>query len=102
MLKLGVLTSGTGTNLQAIINAIEDKKLNAEIKIVVSNKNSLSLDRARHHNINSVYIPHKQYSSRKYFEKAIIHELQATNVELASISWIYANFIFIFCFVFQR
>ncbi len=61
-LRLGVLISGTGSNLQALIDAIESKKLaNVEIALVVSNKaNAYGLQRALTHNLPVVYLPWKE------------------------------------------
>ena len=56
MLKLGIFGSGSGTNCQAIIDAIEAGKLDAEIKCVLSdNENAYILERARKHNIPAIY-----------------------------------------------
>jgi len=61
-LRLGVLISGTGSNLQALIDDIESKKLaNVEIALVVSNKaNAYGLQRALTHNLPVVYLPWKE------------------------------------------
>jgi len=61
-LRLGVLISGTGSNLQALIDAIESKKLaNAEIVLVVSNKaNAYGLQRALTHNLPAIFLPWRE------------------------------------------
>jgi phosphoribosylglycinamide formyltransferase-1 len=61
-LRLGVLISGTGSNLQALIDAIESKKLaNVEIALVVSNKaNAYGLQRALTHNLPAIYLPWRE------------------------------------------
>ncbi len=65
-LSLGVLISGSGTNLQAIIDAIERGELNAVIRVVLSNRgDAYGLARARHHNLPTVVISHKDFSSRE-------------------------------------
>ena len=82
-LPLGVLISGNGTNLQAIIDAIEEKRLDAVIKIVLSNKEeALGLARAQRHGIPSQVIDHKKYPSREAFDQAMIDVLKAQGVEL--------------------
>jgi phosphoribosylglycinamide formyltransferase-1 len=82
-LSLGVLISGSGTNLQAIINAIERGELQARIQVVVSNRpDSYGLTRAQNHCIPTVVISHKAFSSREAFESEIIKALQAHGVEL--------------------
>jgi len=82
-LPLGVLISGNGTNLQAIIDAIEEKRLDAVIKIVLSNKEeALGLARAQRHGIPAQVIDHKKYPSREAFDQAMIDVLKAQGVEL--------------------
>ena len=58
MLKIGVLVSGGGTNLQAILDAIDNGEItNAQVEIVISkNANAYALERARKHNIEAVCI----------------------------------------------
>ena len=67
VLNLGVLISGRGSNLQAIIDAIEGKKLeNVTIKVVVSNKkDAYGLERARRHNIPAIFIDDVPYKGRR-------------------------------------
>ena len=56
MLKIGVLISGGGTNLQAIIDNCENKTINGEVKVVISNKEeAYGLERAKNHNIKAIY-----------------------------------------------
>ena len=82
-LPLGVLISGNGTNLQAIIDAVEEKRLDAVIKIVLSNKEeALGLARAQRHGISTEVIDHKKYPSREAFDQAMIDVLKAQGVEL--------------------
>jgi phosphoribosylglycinamide formyltransferase-1 len=82
-INLGVLVSGSGTNLQAIIDSIENKKLAAKIAVVISNnKDAYALERAQKHNIPSVLINHKDFSSREDFEQALIQELDTRKVDL--------------------
>jgi phosphoribosylglycinamide formyltransferase-1 len=82
-LPIGVLISGGGTNLQAIIDAIERQELTATIKIVISNRADASgLERARKHGIPTTVIPHKDFSSREAFEASLTHALQTSGVQL--------------------
>jgi len=82
-LPLGVLISGSGTNLQAIIDAIERGELTAAIRVVVSNRSdAYGLTRARRYGLPAVVIPHKDFSSREAFEAELIRTLQDHNVEL--------------------
>ena len=81
--SLVVLISGCGSNLQAIIDAIKDNQLNAEIKAVISNRvTAKGLDRAARENISSHVIDHKQYSSREMFDKAMMQVIDHENPEL--------------------
>ncbi|MDI3533789.1 MAG: phosphoribosylglycinamide formyltransferase 1 [Thermosediminibacterales bacterium] len=81
--KLGVLVSGGGTNLQAIIDSINSKKLNAEIAVVISSrKDAFALKRARKHNIPEFYIGPDDYESPAEYEKAMIKVLQRYKVDL--------------------
>ena len=81
--SLGVLISGSGTNLQAIIDAIEDKRLDAVIRAVISNREDApGLARARKHNIPAEVLDHKKFASREAYDQALIDILQARGVEL--------------------
>lgn len=84
MLKLAVLVSGGGTNLQALIDSIDDGRVrNAEISLVVSNKkDAYALTRAKEHGIKSLCISPKDYESRKAFEAALLETLKKEQVDL--------------------
>lgn len=84
MFKLGVLVSGGGTNLQAIIDNIENGRIkNAKIETVVSNvEDAYAIVRAKKHNINSVYINPKIYNSEKEYENELIEHFKSFNVDL--------------------
>jgi phosphoribosylglycinamide formyltransferase-1 len=80
---IGVLISGSGTNLQAIIDAIEAGKLDAKIGVVVSNKpEAHGLARARKHGIPTEVLNHKNFSSREAYDEAVVTLLRARAVEL--------------------
>jgi len=82
MVNLGVLVSGSGSNLQAIIDNIEAGRLDARIKIIISNvPDVLSLERAKKHGLSSLVISHKGYK-REDFDQKIVEALQAHEVEL--------------------
>ena len=81
--RIGALVSGRGTNLQAIIDSIERKEIDAEIAVVISNiKDAYALERAKNHNIPGVVINHKDFQNREAFEKALIDELDKRKVDL--------------------
>ena len=82
MLRLGILASTRATDMQAIIDAINSKKLNAVISVVISNKqDSYALERARKHNIKAAFIDSKD-KERESYDKEVSEELDKNNVEL--------------------
>jgi phosphoribosylglycinamide formyltransferase 1 len=86
-LKLGVLISGSGTNLQAIIDAIERRELDAEIRVVISNRaDAYGLERARRAGIRTMVIDHRRFSSREAFDRQVVAELGAAEVELVALA----------------
>ena len=84
MLKLAVLVSGGGTNLQAIIDAISAGKItNACISVVISNNaNAYAMERARAHGIEALCISPKDFESREAFNQAFLDKLNSYNVDL--------------------
>ncbi len=84
MLRIGVLVSGGGTNLQAIIDSIENGSItNTEIAVVISNnKNAFALERAKNHNIDAVCVSPKDFEVREDFNKALIEKIDSYNVDL--------------------
>ncbi len=81
--RIGVLVSGRGTNLQAIIDATERGEIPAEVVVVISNKkDAYALERARRHNIDALFISHKAFPDREEFERALIEELDKRKVDL--------------------
>ena len=84
MLKVAVLVSGGGTNLQAIIDAVRDGKItNAKIDLVVSNnKNAYALERAKNAGIDAMCISPKDYPSREDFHVALTETLKSAGIDL--------------------
>ena len=84
MLKVAVCVSGGGTNLQAIIDAVESGVItNTEISVVISNnKNAYALERAKNHNIEGICISPKDYETRAEFNKAFLEKLDSYEVDL--------------------
>jgi len=81
-LPIGVLISGSGTNLQAIIDAIEADELDVEIRCVISDKeDARGLDRARRHNIDAVWLDRLVYDTPRAFNTAIRDQLRSRDVE---------------------
>ena len=82
MINIGVLGSTNGTDLQAVIDAIDNKIINASIKVVISNrKNAFILKRAENHNIKARYVTHKN-KTRNEFDQEVTNHLKENNVEL--------------------
>src|ERR1700720_173398 len=85
--KLGVLISGTGSNLQAIIDAILRGDLKAEIRLVISNRpDAQGLERARRHGIETAVIEHRKFPAREDFDRAVLDALRARSVELVALA----------------
>ena len=84
MMKMAVLVSGGGTNLQAIIDAIDSGKItNAEISVVISNNaNAYALERAKHHGIEALCVSPKSFSSREEFNQKLLETIQSYQVDL--------------------
>lgn len=84
MLKIAVMVSGGGTNLQAIMDAIDSGKItNTEISVVISNnKNAYALERAKNHNIEALCVSPKDYTTREEFNEALLKKVQSFDVDL--------------------
>jgi len=82
MIRLGVLGSTRGTDLEAILSSINNKKLAAEVSVVISNReNAYILTRAKNHNVPSFFISHKD-RSREEFDRDVTTILKQYNVKL--------------------
>lgn len=85
--RIGVLVSGRGSNLQAIIDNIEKGDLSAEIAVVISDQpDAYALERARRHNIPAVAISWKNFETREAFDAALAEELKKRGVELVCLA----------------
>lgn len=84
MLKVAVCVSGGGTNLQAIIDAIDNKTItNTEISVVISNNpGAYALERAKKHGIEAVCISPKEYADREAFNQAFLEKLDSYQADL--------------------
>ena len=86
-LKLAVLISGRGSNLQSLIDACAAPDFPAEIVIVVSNEpNAAGLDRARAADIPATVIDHHDYATREAFDEALSESIRAAGAELACLA----------------
>ena len=81
--RIAVLISGRGSNLQALIEAIADRRLDATIAVVISNRpEAQGLERARAAGLETLTLNHRDYASRDAFEEALVRELRARDVAL--------------------
>lgn len=82
-MRLAVLASGYGSNLQAILDAIERKEIHGRVEIVISDvENAYALERARKHGIESLYINPQEYKKREDFDGVIAGLLQERQIDL--------------------
>jgi phosphoribosylglycinamide formyltransferase-1 len=85
--RLGVLISGRGSNLQALIDAIADGRLDATIAVVISNiEDAGGLARARDAGIEAITISHRGWPSRDDYDRALVRELRARDVRLVCLA----------------
>ena len=85
--RLGILVSGRGSNLQAIIDAVADRRLDATIAIVISNRaDAQGLERARRAGIEMLHLDHHGYPSRADYDRVLVRELRARDVSLVCLA----------------
>jgi phosphoribosylglycinamide formyltransferase-1 len=83
MIVLGILVSGSGTNLQAILDAIDSRTLDARVAVVVSNvAGAPAIDRARSAGVPAVVLEHDHFADRRAFDTAIAQTLRSQGVEI--------------------
>lgn len=83
MLRIGVLISGGGTNLQAIIDSIEEGYINGRIELIISNKkDAYGLVRGEKAGIETSYVNPKDFSNNKDFNLKLIEEFKSRNIDL--------------------
>ncbi len=86
-LRIGVLASGRGSNLQAIIDAIETGKLDCRLAVVVSDRaDCQALERARKHGTEAVFMDPKAHPGREAFDQAVLGVLAENRVELVCLA----------------
>jgi phosphoribosylglycinamide formyltransferase-1 len=84
---IGVLISGRGSNLQALIDAIAERRLDASIGLVLSNRAEAGgLERARAAGIETLVVDHRTFAARDDFDRAIVEQLQARKVRLVCLA----------------
>ena len=85
--RLGVLVSGRGSNLQALIDAVADGRLDGRIAVVISNVAGVfALERAERAGIPTAVVDHRGWSSRDDFDRAVVAELQKHRVSLVCLA----------------
>ena len=85
--RIGVLISGRGSNLQALIDAVADGRLDARIAVVIANDPTAGgLDRARQVGIEAIAVSHRGWPSRDDFDRALARELTSRNVALVCLA----------------
>ena len=87
MLNIGVLISGRGSNLQALIDASGAGEIPAKIGVVISDKSDAQgLERARKHKIDTIHLNPKDFKDKNTYELEIVKELKKRNVELVCLA----------------
>jgi phosphoribosylglycinamide formyltransferase 1 len=85
--KIGVLVSGGGSNLQALIDACQAGKIDGQISVVISNKaDAFALKRAKKHKIETVFLDRKKYKTRDAYSKALARELKKRKIGLVCLA----------------
>lgn len=84
MLRVGVLVSGGGTNLQAILDAVDNGTItNAKIEVVISNNaGAYALERAKKHNVAAECVSPKDFATRDAFNEALLAKIDSYNLDL--------------------
>ena len=86
-LRLGILASGSGTNAQAMIDAAETGKLDADIRIIIANRPGAPvLERAAKHGIAHLCLDHKTFPDRETFDLRMVKELLAAGVDTVALA----------------
>lgn len=81
-MRLGVLVSGNGSNLQALIDAVDEGTIAADIAVVISNKaDAFALSRAKRVGVPAITVAHREYPTREAFDERVVRELRAHDVD---------------------
>ncbi len=84
---VGVLISGRGSNLQALIDAADRRTLRAAIRVVIANRDEAAgLEKAREAGIEALVMPHKSYPGREAYDRALVEALKARGVTLVCLA----------------
>lgn len=85
-MRLGILISGNGSNMLNISKACESGELNAVVSIVISNKDSVGIKKARNFGLNALILNPKNYKSKESYEKEITNALKINKVSLVCLA----------------
>lgn len=86
-IALGVLVSGSGSNLKAIMDRVDDGSLDADIRIVIANNpDALGLERAREAGLFTACVRHADFPARQDFDRELVRLLRAAQVELVALA----------------
>jgi phosphoribosylglycinamide formyltransferase-1 len=87
VIRIGVLVSGSGTNLQSIMNACDCSEIDGQVCVVISNVPGVyAIERAREKNVVTVVIPHTEYPDRGSFDKQLVKILTEYRVDLVALA----------------
>jgi phosphoribosylglycinamide formyltransferase 1 len=87
MTRLGVLASGSGTNLQSILDACAERRIGAEVAAVVCNvPGAKALERAKRAGVPAVLLPHGDFARREAYDARLVEELRARKVDLVCLA----------------
>ncbi len=87
MLRIGVLVSGSGSNLQSIMDACEKREIDGEVAVVISNvSDAFALERARKKTIPAIIVRHSEYPDRESFDRELIRILKDYRVDLVALA----------------
>ncbi len=86
-IKVAILISGRGSNMQAIVKACEDRNFPAEIVLVLSNKSDAEgLKFAESKNIKTAFVNHREFSSREEFDKKVSAEIEKSDAQIVCLA----------------
>jgi len=86
-INIGVLVSGSGTNLQSIMDACASGEINGRVVCVISNRaDAFALERARKAGIPAVHLDHKKYDGRRLYDEALVQTLKSHQVDLVAMA----------------
>ena len=87
LLNIGVLVSGSGSNLQSILDACQSGELKAQVACVISNKaDAFALERARSAGIPALHLDHRAHAGREAYDEALVATLREFRVELVAMA----------------